>query len=126
MEQVSREGFGRGRGRAHATAIGGLRGLGAHQSSRADHKRGRHHHRAKVTAEHLHADQVQALEPEHLHQPRSRSSRSASASSKAQVIADGPCTDRGELALGRNVLVSPSCRGADYNFEDAILVSERS
>jgi DNA-directed RNA polymerase subunit beta len=44
--------------------------------------------------------------------------------SKGQVIADGPCTDRGELALGRNILVAfMPWRG--YNFEDAILVSER-
>jgi len=44
--------------------------------------------------------------------------------SKGKVIADGPCTDRGELALGRNVLVAfMPWRG--YNFEDAILVSER-
>jgi DNA-directed RNA polymerase subunit beta len=43
---------------------------------------------------------------------------------KGSVIADGPCTDRGELALGRNVLVAfMPWRG--YNFEDAILVSER-
>jgi DNA-directed RNA polymerase subunit beta len=43
---------------------------------------------------------------------------------KAQVLADGPCTDRGELALGRNVLVAfVPWRG--YNFEDAILVSEK-
>ncbi|MCA1634898.1 MAG: DNA-directed RNA polymerase subunit beta [Acidobacteria bacterium] len=43
---------------------------------------------------------------------------------KSQVIADGPCTDKGELALGRNVLVAfMPWRG--YNFEDAILVSER-
>ncbi|MBA3352066.1 MAG: DNA-directed RNA polymerase subunit beta, partial [Blastocatellia bacterium] len=43
---------------------------------------------------------------------------------KGQVMADGPCTDRGELALGRNVLVAfMPWRG--YNFEDAILVSER-
>jgi len=42
---------------------------------------------------------------------------------KGRVIADGPCTDRGELALGRNVLVAfMPWRG--YNFEDAILVSE--
>ncbi len=41
-----------------------------------------------------------------------------------QVLADGPCTDIGELALGRNVLVGfMPWRG--YNFEDAILVSER-
>src|SRR5213594_933258 len=43
---------------------------------------------------------------------------------KGQVLADGPCTERGELALGRNVLVAfMPWRG--YNFEDAILVSER-
>ena len=43
---------------------------------------------------------------------------------KGDVIADGPCTNRGELALGRNVLVAfMPWRG--YNFEDAILVSEK-
>jgi DNA-directed RNA polymerase subunit beta len=43
---------------------------------------------------------------------------------KAQVLADGPCTDHGELALGRNVLVAfMPWRGC--NFEDAILVSEK-
>ena len=43
---------------------------------------------------------------------------------KGQVIADGPCTDQGELALGRNVLVAfMPWRG--YNFEDAILISEK-
>src|SRR5467141_3651519 len=43
---------------------------------------------------------------------------------KGPVIADGPCTDFGELALGRNVLVAfMPWRG--YNFEDAILVSEK-
>lgn len=42
---------------------------------------------------------------------------------KGEVIADGPATDMGELALGRNVLVAfMSWEG--YNFEDAILVSE--
>ena len=41
-----------------------------------------------------------------------------------QVLGDGPCTDMGELALGRNVLVAfMPWRG--YNFEDAILVSEK-
>src|SRR5438046_2186507 len=44
--------------------------------------------------------------------------------SKGQILGDGPCTDMGELALGRNVLVAfMPWRG--YNFEDAILVSER-
>ncbi|NRA74239.1 MAG: DNA-directed RNA polymerase subunit beta [Rickettsiales bacterium] len=39
------------------------------------------------------------------------------------VIADGPSTDRGDLALGRNVLVA-FVPWQGYNFEDAILVSE--
>ncbi len=44
--------------------------------------------------------------------------------SAGDVLADGPCTDHGELALGRNVLVAfMPWRG--YNFEDAILVSEK-
>src|SRR6266545_1468775 len=43
---------------------------------------------------------------------------------RGQVLADGPCTDKGELALGRNILVAfMPWRG--YNYEDAILVSER-
>jgi DNA-directed RNA polymerase subunit beta len=43
---------------------------------------------------------------------------------KGDVLADGPCTDHGELALGRNVLVAfMPWRG--YNFEDAIVVSEK-
>src|SRR5262250_2766988 len=40
------------------------------------------------------------------------------------VIADGPSTDMGELALGRNVLVALMPWGG-YNFEDSILISER-
>jgi len=43
---------------------------------------------------------------------------------KAQVIADGPCTHGGELALGRNVLCA-FMPWNGYNFEDAILISER-
>ncbi|MGD9611818.1 MAG: DNA-directed RNA polymerase subunit beta [Kiritimatiellia bacterium] len=43
---------------------------------------------------------------------------------KGDVLADGPLTDSGELALGRNVLAAfmPWC---GYNFEDAILLNER-
>ena len=41
-----------------------------------------------------------------------------------ECLADGPATDQGELALGKNLLVAfMSWRG--YNFEDAILVNER-
>jgi DNA-directed RNA polymerase subunit beta len=43
---------------------------------------------------------------------------------RGQVIADGPATDRGELALGRNVVVAFMPWGG-YNFEDSILISER-
>jgi len=40
------------------------------------------------------------------------------------VIGDGPCTDQGELALGRNVLVA-FMPWEGYNYEDAIVISER-
>src|SRR5205814_2225135 len=43
---------------------------------------------------------------------------------KGQVIADGPCTSGGELALGRNILCA-FMPWNGYNFEDAILISER-
>jgi len=43
---------------------------------------------------------------------------------KGQVIADGPGTSLGELALGRNLFVAFMPWGG-YNFEDAILISER-
>jgi DNA-directed RNA polymerase subunit beta len=42
---------------------------------------------------------------------------------KGQVLADGPCCDHGEMALGRNVIVAFMPWGG-YNFEDAILVNE--
>jgi DNA-directed RNA polymerase subunit beta len=43
---------------------------------------------------------------------------------EGDVVADGPCTDQGELALGRNVLVS-FMPWEGYNYEDAIVISER-
>ncbi|MBT8363422.1 MAG: DNA-directed RNA polymerase subunit beta, partial [Deltaproteobacteria bacterium] len=43
---------------------------------------------------------------------------------KRDIIADGPATDQGELALGKNVTVAFMPWGG-YNFEDSILVSER-
>jgi DNA-directed RNA polymerase subunit beta len=43
---------------------------------------------------------------------------------KDQIIADGPATEMGELALGRNVIVAFMSWGG-YNFEDSILISER-
>jgi DNA-directed RNA polymerase subunit beta len=43
---------------------------------------------------------------------------------KGQIIADGPATELGELALGQNVMVAFMSWGG-YNFEDSILISER-
>jgi DNA-directed RNA polymerase subunit beta len=43
---------------------------------------------------------------------------------KGQIIADGPATYLGELALGRNVLVAFNTYDG-YNFEDAIVISQR-
>uniref|UniRef100_A0A7C5AMU7 DNA-directed RNA polymerase subunit beta n=1 Tax=Desulfobacca acetoxidans TaxID=60893 RepID=A0A7C5AMU7_9BACT len=43
---------------------------------------------------------------------------------KGQIIADGPATQMGQLALGKNVMVAFMPWGG-YNFEDSILVSER-
>jgi DNA-directed RNA polymerase subunit beta len=43
---------------------------------------------------------------------------------RGQIIADGPATDLGELALGQNVMVAFMSWGG-YNFEDSIIVSER-
>ena len=43
---------------------------------------------------------------------------------KGQVVADGPSTENGELALGRNLLVA-FMPWEGYNFEDAIVISEK-
>ena len=43
---------------------------------------------------------------------------------RGDVIADGPGTDTGELALGRNMVVAFMPWGG-YNFEDSILISEK-
>lgn len=43
---------------------------------------------------------------------------------KGDVLADGPATDKGELALGRNLLVA-YMPWEGYNFEDAVIISEK-
>ncbi|HBB53789.1 MAG TPA: DNA-directed RNA polymerase subunit beta [Legionellales bacterium] len=43
---------------------------------------------------------------------------------RGDILADGPCTDLGELALGQNLLVA-FMPWNGYNFEDSILISER-
>ena len=55
------------------------------------------------------------------HRPIVRKGQRVSA---GEIIADGPATDQGELALGKNVTVAFMPWGG-YNFEDSILVSER-
>ena len=52
------------------------------------------------------------------------SSRKAKIVKRGQVIADGPSTDEGEISLGRNVLIG-FMTWEGYNYEDAVLISER-
>ena len=73
---------------------------------------------------HLSADEVPPLQPEHLHQPEADRPGGRTASSGARSSPTARAPQQGELALGRNVLVAfMPWRG--YNYEDAILVSER-
>ena len=53
---------------------------------------------------------------------RSRASREGDKVKKGDVLADGPSTDNGELALGKNLLVA-FMPWEGYNFEDAIILS---
>ena len=43
---------------------------------------------------------------------------------KGEVLADGPSTDKGEIALGKNILMG-FMTWEGYNYEDAVLISER-
>jgi DNA-directed RNA polymerase subunit beta len=71
----------------------------------------------------LQPGQVHPFQPEHQHQPAS-AGRSATVIAKGDVVADGASTDKGELALGQNMLVA-FMPWNGYNFEDSILISER-
>ena len=79
---------------------------------------------ARPDAGHLQPDQVPRARTRTPASTSGRSSRTGQRVQEGEVIADGPATDQGELALGRNVLVAFMPWGG-YNFEDAILVSER-
>ena len=68
-------------------------------------------------------DQVPALQPVDLHQPAPHCQRGEKVK-KGDVIADGPSTDQGEIALGKNVLIG-FMTWEGYNYEDAILLNER-
>ena len=76
-----------------------------------------------VERRYLQPDQVPAFQPEHLRQPEA-SRRHGDKVKAGDVIADGPATETGELALGQNVLVA-FMPWNGYNFEDSILISER-
>jgi DNA-directed RNA polymerase subunit beta len=72
---------------------------------------------------HFQAEEVRALQPGHLHQPEAASPK-ATRWKAGDVLADGPSTDHGELALGKNLLVA-FMPWQGHNFEDAIVLSER-
>ena len=129
--------------RSEAPLVGtGMEGVVARDSGAAivgaphrHHRPGRRHpHRGardrgrstptEAGRRHLSADEVPALQPEHLHQPASAGEGGRSGDASGDIIADGPSTDLGELALGRNVLVA-FMPWNGYNFEDSILISER-
>ena len=67
--------------------------------------------------------EVPAHEPGHLLHAEAHRACSTSTSQTGEVIADGPATYQGELALGRNLLCA-FMPWNGYNYEDAILVSE--
>jgi len=71
---------------------------------------------------HLPPDEVPALEPDRPASTSVRWCRWATCVDEGDIIADGPSTDLGELALGRNVLVA-FMPWNGYNFEDSILLS---
>ena len=68
--------------------------------------------------------QVPPLEPGHLHQPEALVAVGGAVVKKGDVLADGPSTHLGELALGKNLLVA-FMPWKGHNFEDAIVLSER-
>ena len=68
--------------------------------------------------------QVRALQPGHLHQPEGPRARGRQAPQSGDILADGPSTENGELALGKNLVVA-YMTWEGYNFEDAIILSER-
>ena len=79
--------------------------------------------RSRLEARRVRAPQVHALEPGHDHPP-APDGQGRRQGAKGDVLADGSSTAGGEIALGKNCLVAfMSWEG--YNFEDAIILSER-
>ena len=96
--------------------------LGRRLAHRGTRQRRRDHGR-RAGRRHLQPHQVHAFQPEHLHQPAA-AGQGNDRIARGDVLADGPSTDLGELALGQNMLVA-FMPWNGYNFEDSILISER-
>ena len=79
---------------------------------------------AELSPAGLPARKVPALEPEHLHQPEGARRRGRRRSPPARSSPTGPRRTIGELALGKNLLVA-FMPWEGYNYEDAIILSER-
>ena len=88
---------------------------------RARERRGDSARRARCR--YLQPDQVYPFQPEHLYQPEA-AGQARRRDRRGDVLADGPATDLGELALGQNLMVA-FMPWNGYNFEDSILISER-
>ena len=76
------------------------------------------------TTSSLQAGQVPALQPDHLLQPGAAHPRRRTRGEAGTVLADGPATEKGEMALGKNLLVA-FMPWNGYNYEDAVIISQR-
>ncbi len=85
---------------------------------RCEGRRGR-----RARQEDLPAEQVPPLQPEHRDQPEGHR-RGGPQGAAGDLLADGPATHNGELALGKNLLVA-FMPWEGYNYEDAIILYER-
>jgi len=79
---------------------------------------------SRVCADIYQLIKFQALEPEHLISQKPVCSRRRSAVKKGQVLADCPCTERGELALGRRSVAFGAL--ARYNCEKTLILVAKS
>jgi DNA-directed RNA polymerase subunit beta len=117
----------RHRGKVRATRARPSRRAAPASSTRSTPADRHPRHRRSRTGDpgrrHLPSAQVPAVEPEHLHQPAPLV-KVGDTVARGEVIADGPSTDLGELALGKNVVVA-FMPWNGYNYEDSILISER-
>ena len=119
---------GPGRPRRGRRAHGRGQGHGHRRHRRPHHRRVRRQpegpHRRDARPQGLPAGQVPPVQPGHVHQPQAARRPRATRCSTGDLLADGPSTHQGELALGKNLLVA-FMPWEGYNFEDAIILSER-